>query len=100
MADEELAGLPAEELLSANHAGWLPGRLYLTGGGSLLPDLAGALGALESTSALNFRRSLETESLGPRLGTRTPGQPALLDVPPHPLSDLLATAISLATCLE
>jgi cell division ATPase FtsA len=100
MALEGSAHPPADELLNANHAGWLPGRLYLTGGGSLLADLAGALRALETVSALNFRRSLEIETLGPRLGARTPGQPALLDVPPHPLSDLLAPAISLATCLE
>ena len=100
VAGEESARPPADELLKANQAGSLPGRLYLTGGGSLLPDLAGALGALETMSGLSFRRSLEIEALGPRLGTRTPGQPALLDVPPHPLSDLLAPAISLATCLE
>jgi cell division ATPase FtsA len=100
MAGEEAARPPADELLTGNQAGSLPGRLYLTGGGSLLPDLAGALGVLETTSGLSFRRSLEIEALGPRLGARTPGQPALLDVPPHPLSDLLAPAISLATCLE
>jgi cell division ATPase FtsA len=100
MAGEESVCPPADELLKANQAGSLPGRLYLTGGGSLLPDLAAALGALETMSGLSFRRSLEIEALGPRLGARKPGQPALLDVPPHPLSDLLAPAISLATCLE
>jgi len=75
----------------------LPERIYLTGGGSLLPDLSYALLSLASAPALSFRRSPEVESLGRRLGALSP---ALLDVPPHPVSDLLAPAISLATCLE
>jgi len=91
---------PAGGPLNPNHVGSLPGRVYLTGGGSLLPDLAGVLRSLETMSTLSFRRSLEIESLGPRLGDPTSGQPTLLDVPPHPLSDLLAPAMSLATCLE
>jgi cell division ATPase FtsA len=78
----------------------LPARIYLTGGGSLLPDLPRALISLEATPALNFCRSLEIESLGLKLGVRSAGRPALLDVPPHPVCDLLAPAISLATCLE
>jgi len=78
----------------------LPGHIYLTGGGSLLPDLPQALFSLESTTSLNFRRSVEVESLGRWLGVRGPGLPALLDVPPQPVSDLLTPAISLATCLE
>jgi len=91
---------PANRPLNSNNAGSLPGRIYLTGGGSLLPDLAQALGSMETTPTLRFRRSLEIESLGPRLGAQLSGQSVLLDVPPHPLSDLLATAMSLATCLE
>ncbi len=91
---------PTDGPLNPNQVGSLPGRLYLTGGGSLLPDLAQALRSLETMSALSFRRSLEIEPLGPRLGAQTSGQPTLLDVPPHPLSDLLAPAMSLATCLE
>jgi cell division ATPase FtsA len=99
LREESLPHL-ADRPLNSNQVGWLPGRLYLTGGGSLLPDLAGALSSLETMSALSFRRSLEIEALGPRLGAQTSGQPTLLDVPPHPLSDLLAPAMSLATCLE
>lgn len=91
---------PAYRPLNSNHASSLPGRIYLTGGGSLLPDLAQALGSVETTPTLRFRRSLEIESLGPRLGAQLSGQSVLLDVPLHPLSDLLATAMSLATCLE
>ena len=91
---------PADGPLNPNHVGSLPGRLYLTGGGSLLPDLAQALRSLETMSALSFRRSLEIEALGPKLGAPTSGRPTLLDIPPHPLSDLLAQAMSLATCLE
>jgi cell division ATPase FtsA len=78
----------------------LPAHIYLTGGGSLLPDLPRALISLEAIPALNFCRSLEVESLGLRLGARVAGRPILLDVPPHPVCDLLAPAISLATCLE
>jgi cell division ATPase FtsA len=97
---EESLRRPADGPLNSNRVGSLPGRTYLTGGGSLLPDLAPALGSLETMSSLSFRRSLEIESLGPRLGVRRSGQFALLDVPPHPLSDLLAPSMSLATCLE
>jgi cell division ATPase FtsA len=78
----------------------LPAYIYLTGGGSLLPDLPRALISLEATPALNFRRPPEIESLGLRLGARAAGRPVLLDVPPHPVCDLLAPAISLVTCLE
>ena len=97
MATAEAARQPASAPLTPNHHEALPDRIYLTGGGSLLPDLSRALLSLASTTALSFRRSLEVESLGRRLGSRTP---VLLDVPPHPVSDLLAPAISLATCLE
>lgn len=91
---------PADGPLNSNRSGALPGRIYITGGGSLLPDLSRALNALEMAARLNFRRSLEVDALGPRLGARRRGRLALFDVPPHPLSDLLATALSLATCLE
>jgi hypothetical protein len=91
---------PADIPLNSSRSGSLPGRIYLTGGGSLLPDLSRALRSLEATPALSFRRSLEIEPLGPKLSVRSSGQLALLDVPPHPLSDLLAPAMSLATCLE
>jgi len=53
--------------------------------------------SLASAPPLSFRRSPEVESLGRRLGSPSP---VLLDIPPHPVSDLLAPAISLATCLE
>lgn len=78
----------------------LPAHIYLTGGGSLLPDLPRALISLGATPSLTFRRSPEIESLGPRLGLRATGRLTLLDVPPHPVSDLLASALSLASCLE
>ncbi len=74
----------------------LPGRIYVTGGGSLLRDLTSALRGIESAAALRFGRAVEIESLGHCLGTRWPNQPLLLDVPPDPLSDLLAPAVSLA----
>jgi cell division ATPase FtsA len=92
--------LPAQACLSANGAGALPGRMYVTGGGSLLPDLPAALLSLEAPPPFSFRRSLEVERLGARLGARAPGLPALIDVPPHPVCELLAPAISLAACLE
>jgi cell division ATPase FtsA len=82
---------------ASDHDEALPEHIYLTGGGSLLPDLTYALLSLASAPALSFRRSPEVESLGRRLGSSSP---ALLDIPPHPVSDLLAPAISLATCLE
>jgi cell division ATPase FtsA len=100
METEEAARRRADKPLNSERAGLLPGRIYLTGGGSQLPDLTRALSSLETVSSLSFQRSLEIEPLGRRLGMRTPGQLALLDVPPQPLSDLLATAMSLATCLE
>lgn len=100
MVRQESLPRPVDRSLNPNDAGSLPGRVYITGGGSLLPDLVQALRSLETRSALSFRRSLEVEALGPKLGTPTSGRPTLLDVPPHPLSDLLAPAISLATCLE
>lgn len=91
---------PAGTPLDSRRPGSLPGRIYLTGGGSLLPDLLQALKSLETTPSISFRQSLEISSLGSRLGARVPGRLALLDVPPRPSSDLLAAAISLATCLE
>ena len=100
VAQEEAACRPGDSPLNSKPVGSLPGRIYLTGGGSLLPDLAGALSALETTPELSFRRSLEVEALGSRLGFRTSGRVAFIDVPPHPLSDLLACAMSMATCLE
>ncbi len=82
---------------TSDHDEALPEHIYLTGGGSLLPDLSYALLSLASAPTLSFRRSPEVESLGRRLGSPSP---VLLDIPPHPVSDLLAPAISLATCLE
>ncbi len=100
MTSRQVACRPTDAPLDSDRADHLPGRIYLTGGGSLLPGLSQALNALESSPALSFRRSLESEALGPRLGARVPGHLTLLDLPPHPVSDLLAPAISLATCLE
>ena len=97
MALAESTRQPAGALLTSDRHEALPDRIYLTGGGSLLPDLLRALHSLESNTSLSFRRSPEIESLGRRLGSQTP---ALLDVPSHPISDLLAPAMSLATCLE
>jgi cell division ATPase FtsA len=91
---------PVNAPLDSSRANLLPGRIYLTGGGSLLPDLATALRSLEAVPSLSFRRSLEFQPLGLSLGARTPGRLPLLDVPPHPVSDLLTPAMSLATCLE
>jgi cell division ATPase FtsA len=82
---------------TSDHDEALPEHIYLTGGGSLLPDLTYALLSLASAPALSFRRSPEVESLGRRLDSSAP---VLLNIPPHPISDLLAPAISLATCLE
>jgi cell division ATPase FtsA len=86
--------------LDARRPGALPARIYLTGGGSLLPDLAQAIKSLETRPAVSFRQSLEISWLGSKLGARARGRTALLDIPPRPTSDLLAPAISLATCLE
>jgi cell division ATPase FtsA len=99
-AKAESARRPVDVRLNSNRAASLPGRIYLTGGGSRLPDLSRALKSLEASSSLSFRRSLEVEPLGHRLGARTSEQLKLLDVPPHPVSDLLAPAIGLSTCLE
>jgi cell division ATPase FtsA len=75
----------------------LPGRIYVTGGGSMLRDLTSALRGIESAPSLRFGRAVEIESLGHCLGTRWPNQPLLLDVPPDPLRDLLAPVVSLAS---
>jgi hypothetical protein len=91
---------PTDTQLKVRRPDSLPGRIYLTGGGSLLPDLAQALTSLEIAPSISFRQSLEIAPLGPRLGVRTPGHLALLDAPPHPTSELLAPALSLVTCLE
>jgi len=99
MSAAEANHRPAHTPMSSNGTEALPGRIYLSGGGSLLPDLSQALRSLEMATSLSFRRSLEIEPLGLRLGVRARGRPPLLDVPPHPACDLLASAISLATCL-
>ena len=91
---------PPDAPLHARRAEALPGRMYLTGGGSLLPDLPQALTSLETSRSLSFRQALEIAPLGPRLGVRAVGRPVLFDVPPQPTSDLLAPALGLATCLE
>jgi cell division ATPase FtsA len=100
MAAAELIPEPMKSSLQPNRADRLPGRIYLTGGASLLPDVIQALKSLEATPALSFRRSLEIMALGSSLGVRAPGHVALLDMPPYPLSELLAPAISLVACLE
>jgi cell division ATPase FtsA len=77
----------------------LPGRFYITGGGSLLPGLVSTVRSVESEAGLSFARSVEVESLGSSLGTREGSMPVrLLDIPSHPLSDVLAPVISLAAC--
>jgi cell division ATPase FtsA len=100
MVTKQAVCRPTDMALDSDRVGSLPGRIYLTGGGSLLPDLSPALSSLEANPSLGFRRSLEVELLGPKLGTRAPGHLALLDLPPHPVSNLLTPAISLAACLE
>jgi cell division ATPase FtsA len=85
--------------LLSQESSLLPGRIYLTGGGSLLPGLSSVVGSLESVRSLGFRRSVEVESLGRCLGTRWPGRQLLLDVPPPKTGDLLTSAMSLASCV-
>ena len=91
---------PETSLFDTDRTDSLPGRIYLTGGGSLLPDLSRALFSLESNAALPFRRSVEVESLGRWLSARSPGRSSLLDAPPYPVVELLVPALSLAACLE
>jgi cell division ATPase FtsA len=74
----------------------LPGRIYITGGGSLLPDLTAAVRAVETAAALRFERAVEIESLGRALGCRLPDQTLMLNPPPEPMADLLAPVVSLA----
>lgn len=74
----------------------LPGRIYLTGGGSLLPDLTAAVRAVETAAALRFGRAVEVESLGRGLGTRQPNQALVLNAPADSMTDLLAPVVSLA----
>jgi cell division ATPase FtsA len=88
---------PGDEAAAYDREALLPGRIYITGGGSLLPDLVSAVRAVESAATLRFGRAVEVELLGRCLGTRWPNQDLLLDVPAHPLSDLLAPVMSLAT---
>ena len=77
----------------------LPGRIYLTGGGSLLPGLAPALASIESGFDLRFQHAVETELLGRRIGNRIPDRPLLLDLPPSPARDVLTPVLSLAACV-
>ncbi|MCS7260161.1 MAG: hypothetical protein NZ765_05180 [Anaerolineae bacterium] len=81
----------------AYHENVLPGRIFVTGGGSLLPDLVSAMHNLEAVAGIPFDRAVEIEPLGRFLGMRRPGQLLLIDMPRHPLGDLLASAIGLAT---
>jgi cell division ATPase FtsA len=74
----------------------LPGRIYLTGGGSLLPDVVAAVRAVGSASALRFSRAAEVAPLGRELGARMPNQVMLLNMPANPMTDLLAPVVSLA----
>ena len=78
----------------------LPSHIYLTGGGSWLPGLSHTLASIEGVPSLKFRRALELEALGQCLGMHLPGRPMLLDVPAYPLSDLIATTLSLVTCVR
>ena len=75
----------------------LPGRVFITGGGSLLPDLVSSVRSVERAVGIHFDRAVEIESLGRSLGMRRPGYPFLSRVPPQPMGDLLASAIGLAT---
>jgi cell division ATPase FtsA len=100
IAVAELIPEPMNGSLQPHRTDRLPGRMYLTGGASLLPDVTRALRSLEATPALSFRRSLEIMALGSSLGVRAPARMTLLDMPPYPLSELLAPAISLVACLE
>jgi cell division ATPase FtsA len=74
----------------------LPGRIYLTGGGSLLPDLVGAVRAVETAAVVHFGRAVEVESLGRVLGMRLPNQAQVLNAPTDSMTDLLAPVVSLA----
>ncbi|MGQ9500836.1 MAG: hypothetical protein ACUVSF_01695 [Anaerolineae bacterium] len=75
----------------------LPGRVFVTGGGSLLPDLVSTVRNVEMAVGIHFERAIEIETLGRSLRTRRPSHPLLLHVPHQPIGDLLASAIGLAT---
>lgn len=75
----------------------LPSRVFITGGGSLLPDLISAVHSVEKAVGIHFDRAIEIESLGRSLGVRRPSYPLLLNVPHPPMGDLLSSAIGLAT---
>ena len=88
-----------DDTLPYQHDNALPSHIYLTGGGSWLPGLSTTLASIEGVPSLKFRRALEVEALGHCLGMHLPGRPLLLDVPAYPLSDLIATTLSLVTCV-
>jgi cell division ATPase FtsA len=101
LADEHrhnMSGICIHEGETSTHPeGVLPGRIFVTGGGSLLPDLVSAVHNVETAVGIHFDRAVEVESLGHSLGVRRPSQPLLLNVPHHPVGDLLTSAIGLAT---
>lgn len=93
-----LAGVLTHERGDVPHQeSMLPSRIFVTGGGSLLPDLISAVHNVRTAAGIHFDHAIEVEPLGHAMGARRPGQPLLLNVPHHPLGDLLASAIGLAT---
>jgi len=86
-----------ETLVTGHGEDVLPGRVFITGGGSLLPDLISAVRSVEKAVEIHFDRAIEIESLGGSLSVRRPSYPLLLNVPHQPMGDLLSSAIGLAT---
>ena len=85
------------ETLAIGHSeDTLPGRVFITGGGSLLPDLVSAVRSMETMVGIHFDRAIEIESLRHSLGARRLGYPLLLNAPHQPMGDLLASAIGLS----
>ena len=77
----------------------LPGRFFVTGGGSLTPGLLPAVRSVEAGVGLRFNRAVEVESLGKSLSIPEGSMPLrYLDIPRCPESDLLAPVMSLAAC--
>ncbi len=82
---------------TGNDEGILPGRVFVTGGGSLLPDLMSTASSVATVPGLHFDRAVEVQSLGSCLSSCRSGQSSfLLNVPPRPMGDLLASAIGSA----
>jgi cell division ATPase FtsA len=69
----------------------LPGRIYLAGGGALLPGLPEAIKALSLRAEISFKHGLEIKTLGPT------GLPGIKECPSGERGLLLVPALSLAS---